>query len=297
MSSPSGADRPAEWLHGLTPIVLGRVRRLVNPLHTPATLTFDPELEIYRRLYAATPGKWRDVLGRYRIFQDLRKREDETEADHRTRQARWLCGRRRWEWEQWTQQSPYRADLSTTREPEPGEFFPLGTWFADPEHIADSELEFFVSEYPTGRVLVLDIAADKVRLMALISALIDRERETAGIAAPKRRGPTDLASKKLAARALFYKLIDREKEAADVASGPPYPDLDLRSESASTEHREFLKSIQRHHLVPLWDLQLAGLANKKLATARVFDDCGALFLRFGPFAAVSLGRNSRNCQR
>jgi len=101
---------------------------------------FDPELEIYRRLYAATPAKWGDVLGRYRIFQDLRKREDETEAGHRTRQACWLCGRRRWEGEQRTQQSPHRADLSTTRTPELGEFWGLGTWFAEPEHVAGCEL-------------------------------------------------------------------------------------------------------------------------------------------------------------
>jgi len=228
MSSPSGADRPADWLHGLTPIVLARVRRLVNPLHTPATLTFDPQLEIYRRLYAATPAKWGDVLGRYRIFQDLRKREDETEADHRTRQARWLCGRRRWE-RQWTQQSPYPADFSTAREPEPGEFFGLGTWFAEAEHIADSELEFFVSEYPTGRVLVLDIAADKARLMARISELIDRERQASGIMPATRRGPAARADRKLAAaQRCWPHLIDSARREAGLQPGPPYPDLDWR---------------------------------------------------------------------
>jgi hypothetical protein len=196
MSSPSGADRGADWLHGLTPIVLARVRRLVNPLHTAATLTFDPELEIYQRLYAATPAKWGDVLGRYRIFQDLRRREDEAEADHRMRQARWLCGRRRWEGERRTQQSHYRADLSTARTPEPGEFWGLGTWFAEPEHVAGCELESFVSEYRTGRVLVLDIAADKARLMAQISELIDRERQAIGISPAARRGPAARADTK-----------------------------------------------------------------------------------------------------
>ena len=64
-------------------------------------------------------------------------------------------------------------------------------------------------------------------------------------------------------------LIDDVRKGAGLQPGPPYPDLDWRPDPPNGEHREFLKSVQDHRVVPLWDLQLAGLATHKLATARV----------------------------
>lgn len=75
----------------------------------------------------------------------------------------------------------------------------------------------------------MDILTDKARLIARISELIDPGRQASGIEPATRRGR--------AVRA------DRELSAAQ-----------------RSEFREFLKSAQEHHIVPLWDLQLAGLA-------------------------------------
>ena len=119
-------------------------------------------------------------------------------------------------------------------EPGNGPFIALGTWIASPEQIAGSELEYTVPISATGRVLVLDVASDKDLLMARISELIDREREAAEVAPASRRGRKTRADQKL-----------------------------------RRERGEFLRSIQKHQIVPLWDLQLAGLAMDKLATARV----------------------------
>ena len=71
--------------------------------------------------------------------------------------------------------------------------------------------------------------------MERISRLIDREREAAGIAQITRRG---------------------RKSSAD---GKP----------ESAELAEFLRSIRKHRIVQLWDLQLAGRATTKSATARL----------------------------
>lgn len=114
---------------------------------------------------------------------------------------------------------------------------PLGTWFASPDEIAGSWLESVLRHAPTARVLVLDIAGDKNQLMTQLSALIETERFFQGIAPGRRRGPK------------------------------PKPGMD-RTPDNPLEYAGFLRSIRCHHIVPLWDLQLAGLATTKLATAQ-----------------------------
>lgn len=241
MSSPLAAEGPAAWEHGLTPVVLKRLRILISPFDTPATLAFDPER--YALLCRASPGKWGDVLARYALFQRLRRREGEAETDHRRRQDRWLAERRQWEQEQRTFSL---GDLDVRRmlapDPSAGAFIAFGASIASPEQIAGSKLESTCAISATGRVLVLDVASDKVRLMARISELIDHEREASGIVPATRRGPKTLAEKKLA---------------------------EARCRRPASEHREFLQSIQSHQLVPLWDLQLAGLTTDKATTASV----------------------------
>lgn len=106
--------------------------------------------------------------------------------------------------------------------------------------------------------------------MARISELIDRAREAAGITPTSRRGRETRADQKLAAmRCLWPKLIDHARREAGLQPGPPYPDFHWRPDLANSEYREFLKALREHHVVPLWDLQLAGLAMDKLSTARV----------------------------
>jgi uncharacterized protein YndB with AHSA1/START domain len=258
MSSPSAVEgRPAAWDHGLTPFIVRRLRFLIP--------TWEGQHE---RLYKKRPAEWGDVLARYAVFQRLRRREDESEADHRERQIRWLGARRAWE-----REHHHLADNIRTAwpdDPDNGPFIPLGTSIAPPEQIAGSELEYTVPISPTGRVLVLDIASDKKLLMARISELIDIERQAAGIPAASRRGPKSRADKKVEAmRRIWPKLIDHARCEAGLQPGLPYPDFDWRPDPDNTEHGEFLKSIQDHRIVPLWDLQLAGLATDKLATAGV----------------------------
>jgi hypothetical protein len=211
------------------------------------------------------------VLARYALFQRLRRRDGETEVDHRVRQNCWLAERREWEQEQRTFLLGGR-DIRTMWPTDPvnGAEIALGTWIASPEQIAGSKLEYTVPISATGRVLVLDVSSDKDLLMARISTLIDREREAAGIAPATRRGPPTLADRKVAAmRRIWPNLIDHARRAAGLQPGPPYPDPDWRPDPPNSEHREFLRSVQEHHIVPLWDLQLAGLATDKLASARV----------------------------
>jgi hypothetical protein len=224
----------------------------------------------YERLYQRRPDQWGDVLSRYAIFQRLRRRESESEADHRGRQARWLRERRRQE----KDISLIVDDVRTNRlhdDEADGAFFALGTWIAEPGQYAGSELENWVHTSPTGRVLVLDIASDKDRLVARISELIDRERVAAGIPAVRRRGrQTRAAEIKLAA--LWHvrrKAYDLARQQVGLQPGPPYPDVDRRPEPDNTEYGEFLRSVRQHQIVPLWDLQLAGLATDKLASARM----------------------------
>jgi hypothetical protein len=270
MSLRSVADGPAAWEHGLTPVLIKRLRILIRPFDTPPTLAFDPER--YARLYNASPGIWSNVLSRYALFQRLRRRENETEADHHVRQTNWLGERRQWEQEQRTFSCLDEYDVRTMlpHDPANGAEIALGTWIASPEQIAGSKLEYTVPISPTGRVLVIDIASDKAQLLARISELIDREREASGIAAATRRGPETRADKKLRAmQRIWPNLIDNVREGAGLQPGQPCPDLDWRPDRSNSEHREFLKSIQDHRVVPLWDLQLAGLATNKLATARV----------------------------
>jgi hypothetical protein len=151
-----------------------------------------------------------------------------------------------------------------------GPFMPLGAWFAKPEQIAGSDLEDIASISPTGRVLVLDIASDKELLIARISGLIDRERKAAGIAPVSRRGPTSRTDKKRAVMPLIQaRAHDHARQAVGLPPGPPYPDFDWEPKPEVTEYGEFLRSLREFHVVPLWDLQLAGRANSKSATARV----------------------------
>jgi hypothetical protein len=155
-------------------------------------------------------------------------------------------------------------------EPGNGPFIALGTWVASPGQIAGSELEYTVSISPTGCVLVLDVASDKDLQMARISQLIDQKREAAGIAPATRRGPPTRAERKLAAaQRLWPKLLDDVRQKQGLRPGPPYPPLTWRPGPPNSEYQGFLKSIQDHHIVPLWDLQLAGLATDKLACAQV----------------------------
>jgi hypothetical protein len=227
-SSPSPADPlRAAWEHGLSPFVVKRLRLLI------------PSLEgHYDRLAKAAPSRWGYVLARYALFQRLRRREGEAQADHRARQARFLCARHTWEWK--TRGPDIRSAWPETgRDPEIalGPFAPLGAWIVAPELVTGSELEEILDFAPTGtgRVLVLDIAADKVWMMAQISRLIDREREVAGITPSPRRG--------------------RKRGAHAMPDG--------------TELGDFLRSVRDHRIVQLWDLQLAGRATDKTATARV----------------------------
>jgi hypothetical protein len=156
--------------------------------------------------------------------------------DHRARQARWLCARRAWEREN----RIFSDDIRAAWPPDSadGAEIAVGTWIASIEQIAGSKLEYTVPISPTGRVLVFDIASDKELLMARISELIDRERDIAGIPQPTRRGPKAKGDRRLAT-------IRR------------------------TEQSEFLRSIQDLQIVAFWDLQLAGRATGKLATARM----------------------------
>ncbi len=256
MSSPSAADRPAAWNHGLTAFVVKRLCLLI------------PSSEgQHERLYKQQPAQWGDVLARYAIFQRLRRCIGESEADHRARQASWLRARRKWE----RDNSAFVDDVRTAwpDDPDNGAFIALGTWIATPEQIAGSKLEYRVAISPTGRVLVIDLASDKDLLIARISNLIDRERQAAGIPAASRRGPKRRPDRKVEAmRHIWPELIDHARCEAGLKPGPPYPDPDWRPDPVNSEHREFLKSIQDHQVVPLWDLQLAGKANRKLATAR-----------------------------
>jgi hypothetical protein len=212
------------------------------------------------------------VLARYALFQRLRRREDETEGDHRVRQNRWLAERREWEQEQHNTFFLGGHDVRTMWPPDPvnGAEIALGTWIASPDQIARSELEYTVRISTTGRVLVFDVASDKDLLLARISELIDQEREAAGIAPTTRRGAPTRADKKIAAmRRIWPTLVDHARREAGLQAGPPYPDFDWRPDPPQSEHRAVLRSIQEHHIVPLWDIQLAGLATHKLATARV----------------------------
>lgn len=146
---------------------------------------------------------------------------------------------------------------------ENGPFIALGTWFAKPELFAGSDLADYVSIWSSGRVLVLDIAADKVRQMTRISHLIDREREAAAIPQISRRGPRTRRKREALERARH----EAKVQAHEVVGLPPPPAW--RPEPETTEYGEFLRSIRDHQIVPLWDLQLSGLALEKEATARV----------------------------
>jgi hypothetical protein len=251
MSSPSAADGPAAWDHGLSPVVLKRLRLLIRPFDAPPSPTFNRDR--YARLYKASPSVWGTVLQRYALFQRLKRREGETEAAHRARQDCWLSNRREWEKQQF---AVGEHDIRTMW---PDDTMALGTWFASPEEFAGSELELLVPCFPTGRVLVLDIASDKALLLARISELIDCERAASGIVSATRRGPR---RKIAAARTPF------EKEPG-IEPRPSNPELDWRPEPPRSEYGELLRAVREHHIVPLWDLQLAGVTSGKHAMATV----------------------------
>jgi hypothetical protein len=239
------------------PCVLGCLRLLI------------PSLEgQYDRLDKASAAQWGQTLGRYRAFQRLRRRPGESEAEHRARQAHWLCTRRAWEREN---RDWYDGDIRAAWPHDSADSagIALGTWIASAEQIAGSELEDIVPIFPTGRVLVFDLASDKELLIERISELIDRERKAAGIASSPRRGPLTLAQRKLAAiRRAWPELIDNARQQEGLEPGPPYPPIDWRPEPAKTEQREFLKAAKEHRIVPLWDMQIAGTAIHMLKTAQ-----------------------------
>jgi hypothetical protein len=105
----------------------------------------------------------------------------------------------------------------------PDESTNLGTWIVLPEELEGSSLELLIQISPTARVLVVDIYADADWQLARIADLIKRERQAAGIDPLRRRGKPRQAS------------------------------------SQRSEFRDLLRSIKEHHIVPLWDLQIAGL--------------------------------------
>jgi hypothetical protein len=107
-----------------------------------------------------------------------------------------------------------------------------GAWIPPPDEIEGSRLELLLEMSPTARVLVVDIAADRDWLLGRIADLIDRQRAAQGIPSLPRRG--------------------RDKSGTEMLA----------------EFREFLRSAREHHIMPLWDLQLAGLATDQGATAR-----------------------------
>jgi hypothetical protein len=257
-STCAKSDAPAAWAHGLSPKILRRLRELINPLDDkPSTLAFNHER--YERLYAAPPTLWGRVFDRYALFQSLRRREGETEAVHRVRQVCWLRIRRQ-----------QKRTLGLGDAQRPDQSTDLGTWIASPEELAASTLELLPRISPTARVFVIDIAADKDWLLAWISDSIDRERAAHGIFSLPRRGPNNLAAKKLArGKALFEEELDRKRKTAGLEPGPPYPELNWRPDPPNSELREFLRKVREHHIVPLWDLQLAGLASDKIATAKL----------------------------
>jgi hypothetical protein len=249
-------EGPAPWQTGLSHCVLNRLRLIIPSLHGH-----------YHRLAEASAAKWGQTLTRYAAFQRLRRQASESQVDHLARQTHWLSKRRAWEREN----RDFSDDIRAAWPPDSadGAEIPLGTWIASTEQIAGSKLEYTVSISPTGRVLVFDVASDKELLMARISELIDRERELVGIALAPRRGPAPLAERRVAAmRRLLPKLVDYVRQEAGLQTGPPYPAFDWRPEPANSEQREFLKAIREHCVVPLWDMQLAGFATRKLATAQ-----------------------------
>jgi hypothetical protein len=245
------------WAHGISPVVLNRLRLLI------------PSLEgRYDWLAKATPGELGNILARYATFQRLRRQPGEHEADHRVRQARWLRWRRAWERENRWASGDIRGAWPTDHAD--GADIALGTWIASPEQIAGSKLEHMVAVSSTGRVLVVfDLASDKDLQMERISELIDRERECVGIEPGPRRGPSTKRKKKFdEARGIWPKMLDDARRDAGLEPGPPYPPLEWRPVPVNREQREFLKSLQEHRIVQLWDLQLAGSAIGKLETAR-----------------------------
>jgi hypothetical protein len=245
-------ERFAPWQHGLTTFVLKRLRLIIPSLDGH-----------YHHLAKDSAAKWGQTLARYAAFQQLRRQPGESEEDHRARQTRWLCARRKWERENRYLSDNIRA--AWPHESTNGAEIPLGTWIASTKQIAGSKLEYTVAISTTGRVLVFDIASDKELLMACISESIDREREFAAIAPAARRGPTSLAERK---RRSWPKLIDDVRREVGLQTEPPYPALDWRPEPVKSEQREFLKAIREHCIVPLWDMQLAGSATRKLVTAQ-----------------------------
>jgi hypothetical protein len=229
MSLPSVAKGGAGWAHGLSADVLERVRELIQPIHRPATLALDPDP--YARLYESPPSILGNLLGRYAIFQVLRRRVCESEADHYARQTQWQRERNTIEkekpgsdaWRAWEPESnPAHGAWHTS----------FGCWLAGPDELRGSSLETLLSLAPRARVFVFDIAADKNDLMGRLSHEIDLERFCQGVAPRAAR---------------------RGRKPA--------------RENPAREYGEFLRTIKEHEIVPLWDLQLAGFAVGKRATS------------------------------
>jgi hypothetical protein len=207
------------WEHGIPPYTLWRLKLMIPSLQGH-----------YERLDKASGAVWGIILSRYAVFQQLRRQAGESGVNHRARRERWLLERGAFERERHDISQDVRAALPQNSPYEAG--IALGTWIASPEQIAGSELEHIVPAWPTGRVVVLDVAADKELLKKQIFELIDRERKAAGIAPASRRGP------------------------------PKQP------KTGNSEQREFLKGAREHQIIRLWDLQIADTADQKLKTAR-----------------------------
>jgi hypothetical protein len=256
------ADKAAAWDHCLPKLVILRLRRLIQPFATSQTLVFDQAP--YAKLYDAPPVVWGNKLARYAIFQNLKRREDEDEISHEARLKSWLNQRRCFEWEQVNEPWPRPADRFAMWPDDGTNGFsvPLGTRFAKPKELVGSDLENWAAMSPTARVLIFDIAADKARQIAQISYLIDRERETASVPRIPRRGP-----KKNAKKEAFKEVRRRAEEYARKKAGLPPPPA-YREPPQVTEYGQFIESLKRFHVVPLWDLQLAGLAGNKASVAR-----------------------------
>lgn len=109
----------------------------------------------------------------------------------------------------------------------------VGTYMAPREDVHGSRLGRDLGYFPSARAIVLDLLADKALTMRQIDDLIDQERSAAGIIAPEKPGPVP----------------------------EPRPVV-------AAEIQGFIRTIELHQIVPLWDLELYGAAGGKLETAR-----------------------------
>lgn len=111
---------------------------------------------------------------------------------------------------------------------------PTGTHMFSREQVLSSEPASIIKSYAHTRLIVVDLQCDKRRSLEQIERLIDLAREEAGLKIKPGRG----------------------RRPKKPHNGKP------RREIA-----QILHTFTDHHVVPLWDLQLAGLATKGMKQA------------------------------